>query len=231
MSYQPSRRALQPAQALGPLNEVEQRYAPPTFYVEGDVSLLRGAPRVAIVGSRDASPEGLRRARKLARLLVREHVTIVSGLAKGVDATAHLTAIEEGGRTIAVIGTPLDKAYPREHAALQAQIGREHLLVSQFPPGYPTTRRNFPQRNRVMALISHATVIVEAREGSGCLSQAWEAVRLGRPLFMMRSVLEAEELEWPNKLLNYGAHLLTGDAEELLPLLPATGTPAEAIAF
>ena len=138
--------------------------------------------------------------------------------------------MDAGGRTIAVLGTPLDRTYPREHSELQAEIGRKHLLVPQFPPGHPTTRKNFPRRNRVMALISHATVIVEAREGSGCLSQAWEAVRLGRPLFMMRSVLDAEGLSWPEELLDYGAYVLSDETEDLLPLLPGTGAPLEAIA-
>jgi DNA processing protein len=163
-------------------------------------------------------------------LLVEEGVAVVSGLAKGVDAAAHRGAIEAGGRTIAVLGTPLDQVYPREHADLQAEIGRGHLLVSQFPSGHPITRKNFPRRNRVMALLSHATVIVEAREGSGCLSQAWEAVRLGRPLFMMRSVLDAEDLTWPSDLLDYGANVFDG-IEDLLPLLPGTGSPVEAVAF
>jgi DNA processing protein len=223
-------RALKASEALGPLNEVEDRYAPDTLYLRGDPTLLQGAPRVSIVGSRDASEEGMRRARKLAQLLAKETVTVVSGLAKGVDAAAHLGAMEAGGNTIAVLGTPLNRVYPREHAELQATIGRDHLLVSQFPEGHPITKKNFPRRNRVMALISHATVIVEAREGSGCLSQAWEAVRLGRPLFLMRSTLEIEGLSWPEGLLDYGAYVLD-DIESLLPVLPGTGTPAEALAF
>lgn len=227
---QPIVRGLTPAEALGPLNDIEQRYAPEILYLEGDTSLLKMAPRVSLVGSRAASEQGVRRARRLAGLLAEEEITVVSGLALGVDAAAHRGAIRAGGRTIAVLGTPLGKVYPRQHAELQAEIGRDHLLVSQFPAGHPTTRKNFPRRNRVMALISHATVIVEAREGSGCLSQAWEAVRLGRPLFLMRSVLDTEGLTWPEQLLDYGANVL-GDVEDLLPQLPGSGVPAEAVAL
>src|SRR5687768_6267456 len=130
-------RALTPVEALGPLNEVEQKYAPDTLYLEGDAGLLRDAPRVAVVGSRDASSEGRRRARKLAGMLSAEGVIVVSGLARGIDAAAHLGAIESGGHTIAVLGTPLTKVYPPEHADLQAKIGRDHLVVSQFSPADP----------------------------------------------------------------------------------------------
>ncbi|MGZ3302673.1 MAG: DNA-processing protein DprA [Isosphaeraceae bacterium] len=149
MSYQ----NLSPQELLGPLNEVEQKNVPKTLYVAGDTGILGEGARVAIVGSRKASPEGLRRASKLAGLLADRGIVIVSGLAEGIDA-AHTAAINRGGRTIAVLGIPLDQVFPRQNAALQDQIMQDHLAVSQFPAGNPIQRKNFPLRNRTMALIS-----------------------------------------------------------------------------
>jgi DNA processing protein len=193
---------------LGPFNEVEQKSAPKTIFTAGHIEVLETGGRVSLVGSRTATRDGLARARKLARMLAERSLVVVSGLAKGIDAAAHLGAIEAGGRTIAVIGTPLDKCYPKENADLQARIMREHLCVSQFPIGYPIQPKNFPIRNRTMALISDATVIIEAGESSGSLSQGWEALRLGRGLFIMKSVAENSALKWPKEMLSYGARVL-----------------------
>jgi len=204
---------------LGPLNEVETKYAPKCLYTLGDQHLLRAGPRVAIIGSRQASEAGVRRAIKLARELVGAGVTIVSGLAEGIDTAAHLGALNAEGRTIAVIGTPLDVAYPAKNRSLQARIAAEHLVISQFAPGTSTQPKNFPQRNRTMALISHASVIIEAGESSGSLSQGWEALRLGRPLFLLQSILDNKALHWPEELLEYGASVLSR-TEDVLDLLP-----------
>lgn len=155
----------------------------------------------------------------MANALVDASIVVVSGLAEGIDTAAHRAAIRRGGRTIAVLGTPLDRTYPASNAELQAEIGREHLLVSQFPNGAQIQRASFVMRNRTMALISDASVIVEAGEGSGTLSQGWEALRLGRPLFIMKSVVENAELQWPGEMLDYGARVLSEPAE-LLALLP-----------
>ena len=157
MSYQ----SVSPQDLLGPLNEVEQKNAPKTLYIAGDTGILGEGARVSIVGSRKASPEGLRRASKLAGLMAGRG--IVSGLAEGIDTAAHTAAINRGGRTIAVLGTPLDQVFPRQNAALQDQIMREHLAVSQFPAGHAVQRKDFPLRNRTMALISDATVILFVR--------------------------------------------------------------------
>ncbi|MDB5298069.1 MAG: hypothetical protein JWO31_4052 [Phycisphaerales bacterium] len=221
--------SLSPEDLLGPLNDVERKHAPATLYVAGDVDLLRNAARVSIVGSRKASPDGLKRARKLSAMLCRENVVVVSGLAEGIDTAAHLAAVESGGRTAAVIGTPLDRFYPKPNAALQRRLMAEHLVVSQFPPGYPTQPKNFPIRNRTMALISDATVIVEAGESSGSLSQGWEALRLGRQLYIARSVVENPALTWPAKMLGYGASVLTDETfEDLMLALPHRGLLLEA---
>lgn len=210
-----------PEELLGPLNEVEKRHAPRELFVAGDVSLLRHGRRVAVVGSRKASVEGLARAARLARLLVERGVVVVSGLAEGIDTASHRAAIEGGGRTIAVLGTPLDKVFPAENRALQERIGREHLLVSQFASGTPSGRKCFPMRNRTMALLSDATVIVEAGEGSGTLHQGWEALRLGRPLFLLESVVAAPGLSWPAEMIGYGAEVLSeGTVEFFFDSLP-----------
>ena len=214
----------------GPLNDVEQKNAPPGLWLHGDVELLRGGQRVAVVGSRSPSPAGQQRAAQLARRLAGETITVVSGLALGIDTIAHRTAMAAGGRTIAVLGTPLDECQPRQNSALQEEIGRDHLLVSQFPPGHPVLRSNFPRRNRTMALLCHASVIVEAGESSGTLSQGWEALRLGRPLFLLKSVVENPDLKWPREMVEYGAFVLA-DFRELLEILPAADLPVEALAF
>jgi DNA processing protein len=169
------------------------------FYA-GDIGMLQG-PAVSIVGTREVSEEGRLRARRLARELCRSGVVVVSGLARGVDTAAHLGALEERGKTAAVIGTPLDKAYPIENAELQEQLYREQLLLSPFPAGERVYPSNFPKRNRVMASLTDATVIVEASDTSGTLHQAAECQRLGRWLFIMKSVAEDQNLSWPRKFI------------------------------
>ena len=226
----PPERAFTPEELLGPLNPLEQLHAPKHLFVAGHADWLGERPRVSIVGSRDASPEGIKRAARLTRLLTENRVLVVSGLADGIDRAAHVTAMESAGRTIAVIGTPLSSVYPSRHRSLQDQLMREHLVVSQFPERHPVTKRNFPMRNRTMALLSDASVIVEAGEGSGSLSQGWEALRLGRPLFLMASILERRNLSWPKTMLEYGAMVLK-DPSELLSRLPSrVDDPLSAIA-
>jgi DNA processing protein len=198
-----------PAAILGPLTDVERKHAPDALYLAGDLALLSMGPRVSVVGSRKASEEGLRRTRLLAKSLVDLRMVVVSGLAEGIDTAAHLGAIEAGGRTIGVLGTPLDRTYPEKNAALQTRIGREHLLVSQFAPGSVTRPGCFPMRNRTMALLTDATVIVEAGETSGTVHQGWEALRLGRQLFLLESVARDGSLTWPAKMIHYGAQVLT----------------------
>jgi len=200
-----------PEELLGPLNDVEKRRSPKKLFVAGDCKLFDIHPRVSVVGSRKASADGLKRAAKISRLLVERGAVVVSGLAEGIDAAAHHAAIEAGGKTIGVIGTPLDKSYPRSNEALQAVMMREHAVLSQFPSGYPTMLKNFPIRNATMALIVSASVIVEAGESSGALAQGWEALRLGRMLFIMESVVNNQSLKWPKEMLGYGAQVLASD--------------------
>lgn len=197
---------------------IERLRLPTALYTAGAVDLLLTGIRVAIVGTRNPSAEGSARARRLARELVKQSVTVVSGLAKGIDFNAHTAAIEAGGRTIAVIGTPLDKAYPAEHAALQERMCREQLVISQFQVGARVFKTNFLERNKVIARISHASVIVEAGETSGSHSQARETINLGRPLFLLRSVVDNPQLKWPRKFLELGA-LVLERTEQILEAL------------
>lgn len=208
-----------PEELLGPLNDIEAQNAPKKLYVAGDVSLINGPPRVSVIGTRHPSDKGIARASRLVRELVESNVIIVSGLAKGIDTIAHRTTIENGGRTIAVLGTSINEVYPKKNAKLQQEIMKHHLAITQFPIGWPIQRKNFPMRNRTMALISHASVIIEAGEGSGTLSQGWETLRLGRPLFLLKSVVVNASLEWPRKMIEYGAIILS-DSEPLIENLP-----------
>ena len=172
------------------------------IYYAGDLSLLK-RPSVAIVGTRQVSESGKAATEWLTRKLVEAGLVIVSGLAYGVDTVAHTTAIEHGGKTIAVIATPLDKATPSENAKLQEKIYREHLLISRFAKGERTFRTSFPLRNRLMAALSDATVIMEASDTSGTLHQAAECTNLGRWLFIAKSVVDDPNLTWPQKFLRY----------------------------
>lgn len=211
-----------PEDLLWPFNEAEQKHAPKELFVAGNRDLLRSGPTVAIVGSRKASREGLARADKLARLLAARGVIVVSGLAEGIDTAAHRSAIAHGGKTIAVLGTPLDQCFPAKNRDLQDEIQRDHLLVSQFASGTKVGRHTFPMRNKTMALISDATVIIEAGNRSGTLHQGWEAIRIGRPLFLAKSLFDDGSLEFPRKFEGYGAEILTEESlEHLIRMLPS----------
>ena len=165
---------------------------------------------VAVVGSRNPSGEGLARTKKLTAALVDDNFTIVSGLAAGVDTVAHETAIARAGRTIAVIGTPLTKYYPRRNEGLQRRIARDFLVVSQIPvrryeqQDYRQNRLFFPERNITMSALTEATIIVEAGKTSGTLIQARAALHQGRKLFILDNCFR-RGLEWPAKLVGKGA--------------------------
>ncbi len=166
---------------------------------------------IAIVGSRKASPEGCQRAGKLAREFVRRDFTVVSGLAEGIDTAAHTAALEAGGRTIAVVGTPLNTVYPKANRDLQETIANNHLVISQVPvlryarQGPQHNRLFFPERNVTMSALTEATVIVEAGETSGTLTQARAALHQGRKLFILDSCFTKAGLTWPERYLKEGA--------------------------
>ena len=196
---------IQPEEMLGTLTEVEKKAAPPRLHLRGDRTILESGPRIAVVGSRRPSPLGLKLARLITGELVRQDVTVVSGLAMGIDTEAHRTTLARGGRTIAVLGTGLDQYAVAANRSLQDEIGERGLLVSQFSPETPVHRSNFPRRNKTMALLSDATLIVEATEGSGTRHQGWEAIRLARPVLFPKKFLDMATAAWPSEMVKYGA--------------------------
>lgn len=166
---------------------------------------------VAVVGSRAPSEDGIKRAKQLARELVEADFTVVSGLATGIDAASHRAAIDAGGNTIAVIGTPLDSVYPKQNAELQEEIAERLLVISQVPflryavQKPPQNKLFFPERNITMSALTEATVIVEASDTSGTLIQARAALHQGRKLFILNSAFERDDLTWPARFETQGA--------------------------
>ena len=203
-----------------PLNNIEKKYAPPTIYYKGKIKLPLPCARVSVIGTRQPTEKGLLVAQKVSNILIENDVIIVSGLARGIDSVGHKTAIKNGGKTIAVLGTPLNKTYPKENTELQEEIMKNHLVVSQYEIGYKTTPKDFVLRNRTMALISDASVIVEAGDGSGALYQGWETIRLGRPLFICKHVIHNSKLKWPKEMIDYGAIELE-DPLDILEVIPS----------
>src|SRR5579863_674497 len=179
--------------------------APRFLFVRTNDLSIFDLPAIAVVGTRHPTDEGKRRAHKLAYLLAKRGIAISSGLASGIDTSAHMGALDFDGKTIGVIGTPVTASYPKENAELQRTVGRVGALVSQFHPGAVTTRLSFPLRNATMSGLSLGTVIVEAGETSGALIQAQHCLSQGRKLFIPRSAVENEALAWPKKYLELGA--------------------------
>ena len=209
---QPARRTVGMEALLGRrLGGAEAKYAPRVVYTAGPMEIPLPGPRVSVIGSRNAPGPGLAAARAVSRALCEAGAVVVSGLAAGVDAAAHREAIASGGRTIAVIGTPLERSYPAANAGLQAEIMRCHLAVSQFAAGSPVSRSNFVRRNATMALLSDATVVASATgSSSGTRHHARDAIVLGRPLFLYRPVASEPAASWAGEMLGRGAVLVDG---------------------
>jgi DNA processing protein len=166
---------------------------------------------IAVVGARMATTRGTAAARAIAEHLVDHGFTVVSGLASGIDTAAHTAALAANGRTVAVIGTGLRRAYPPQNASLQRRIINNAAVISQFWPDAPPSRRSFPMRNAVMSGVSLATVVVEASETSGSRTQARLALAHGRPVFLLRSLLEQR---WARECAaRPGAHVVRSPVE------------------
>lgn len=180
------------------------------IYYIGDWDLIH-TKSIAVVGTRNPSDNGIRRAKMLSHQLVKKGYTVASGLAKGIDRVAHLSAIASGGKTIAVLGTPITENYPKENSKLQEFISRHHLLISQVPfvryshEPFNNKRIYFPERNKLMSALSEATVIVEAGETSGTLVQARAAIEQGRKVYILDSNFNNPKLTWPHRFLEKGA--------------------------
>jgi len=197
------------------------------LYYAGNLDYLQ-TRSIAIVGSRNPSANGVKRAEKITKLLVTDNFTIVSGLAKGIDAVAHKTAIKQKGRTIAVLGTPLNTYYPKENSQLQNFIAHHHLLISQVPfvrYSKQTPFGNklfFPERNKTMSALSEATVIIEASDTSGTLIQAKAALQQNRKLFILESCFQNPNITWPAKFEEQGA-IRVKDYEDIIGGLNSKG--------
>ena len=183
---------------------------PLAVWVRG--ALAEGDDRsAAVVGTRKASPAGLERARQIAAQLVDAGYVVVSGLAAGIDTAAHTAALDAGGRTIAVIGTGLRRSFPKQSAELQRRLGVETAVLSQFEPDQEARKWTFPMRNAVMSGIARTTVVVEATHTSGAKMQARLALEHGRPVVLMKSLLEHE---WARDYaLRPGVHVVSEVAE------------------
>jgi DNA processing protein len=184
------------------LREIHQ--APPVLFSRG--SLLADDPAVSVVGSRRASDRGLAIAAGVARELVSRGVTVVAGLARGIDTAAHRTALDDGGRTVAIIGTGISRVYPPENAGLHEEIASRGLLLSQFWPDAPPQKHTFLMRNATMSGYGLATVVVEAGERSGARVQARLAVEHGRPVILTDLVVSRND--WARALIGRpGVHV------------------------
>ncbi|MCA6105170.1 DNA-processing protein DprA [Bradyrhizobium australafricanum] len=187
---------------------------------------------VAVVGSRNPSEEGVRRAAKIARALVERGFSVVSGLATGIDTAAHSAAVEAKGHTIAVIGTPIGTYYPKENQGLQRRIAEQHLLISQVPvlryasQHVPQNKLFFPERNITMSALTEGTIIVEASDTSGTLTQARAALQQGRKLFILDSCFKRDDITWPANFEKRGA-IRVRDLADIWGAL-GNGTPAPA---
>ncbi|TMR99039.1 DNA-processing protein DprA [Nonomuraea basaltis] len=185
---------------------------PPILFSRGRLAADHRA--IAVVGTRQASEQGLRIALAVARDLALNGVTVVSGLAKGIDTAAHRAALEAGGRTVAVIGTGINKFYPAENRGLQERISQDGLMISQFWPDAPPNQRNFPMRNAVMSGYAAATVVVEAPWKSGARIQARSALEHGRPVVMPEQLLEHD---WAREYAKKpGVHVVSSLRELLM---------------
>lgn len=180
------------------------------LYYQGawELTEMRG---LAVVGSRKPSADGLARARRISRELVKRGFSVVSGLADGIDTAAHEAALEANGQTIAVIGTPLGEFYPRKNRELQGRIARDYLVISQVPilrylrEPFKNKRNYFPERNATMSALTEGTIIIEAGETSGTLTQARAALYQGRKLFILDSCFQNDKISWPKRFEDQGA--------------------------
>jgi DNA processing protein len=179
---------------------------PPVLFTLGEVSLLLAPRSVAVIGSRRASTYGYRMAYRLAARWAGEGHVVVSGMALGVDGAAHEGALAAGGNTVAVLGSGVDRPTPRTHLPLARRVRERGLLVSEFPPGTRPRPHHFPQRNRVMAALAHAVVVVEGARGSGALITVEHALDLGREVFALPGPVDRLQSEAANALIRDGAH-------------------------
>ena len=198
---------------------------PPVLYVKGEV-LADDWRSVAIVGTRSATAYGRQAASTLSRDLVASGITVVSGLARGIDGVAHTEAIQSGGRTIAVVACGLDIIYPPEHASLAASISQHGALVSEHPLGVKPRAQQFPRRNRIMSGMTLGTLVIEAGEGSGAMHTVQHALEQGREVFCVPGSIFSPKSKMTNLLIQQGAKLVLTH-EDVLQELNLSSVPQQ----
>ncbi len=194
------------------LREIDQ--PPPVMYIRGDLR-VEDEWSVAVVGTRRVTAYGRQATEEIAAVLARSGVTVVSGLARGVDAIAHQTAVHSGGRTIAVLGSGVDRIYPPDNRRLAASLIENGAIISDYPPGTPPEGINFPPRNRIISGLSLAVVVVEAGERSGALITAEFAADQGRDVFAVPGSIFSPQSVGTNRLIQQGARPMTHPADVL----------------
>ncbi len=211
---EPGNAILTLADAAYPQRLLDAPDPPTVLYVKGSIELLN-APALAIVGSRNATPQGESNAQAFAAALSDAGLTIVSGLALGIDAAAHRGGLRGKGSTIAVIGTGIDRVYPARNQALARDIAAHGAIVSEFPLGTPALKENFPRRNRIISGLALGCLVVEAAERSGSLITARLAGEQGRDVFAIPGSIHSPLSKGCHKLIKQGAKLVD-DARDIL---------------
>lgn len=200
-------------------NNLKQIYQPPwALFVKGNLALLEKEPKLAVVGTRQATTYGKNAIRLIFPGLIEKGVTIVSGLARGIDTLAHEAAIHNGGHTIAVIAGGFYHIYPKENKSLAEEMMKNHLVISEYPPDTVPVKWHFPARNRIISGLSAGTFIVEAKRKSGSLITANYAVNEGREVFSMPGSIFNPFSVGTNELIQYGAKLVTCSEDILVEL-------------
>jgi DNA processing protein len=218
----PARHVITLGDAAYPASLLDTADPPLILYAQGRIELLQAAS-IAVVGSRNPTPQGNDNARAFARHLSQSGLTVVSGLALGIDAAAHDGALDGAASTVAVMGTGADRIYPARHRALAHRIAERGLLLTEFDLGMPPLPDNFPRRNRIIAGLARGTLVVEAALPSGSLSTAHAAVEAGREVFAIPGSIHSPQSRGCHALIKQGAKLVES-AEDILVELRWGGT-------
>lgn len=210
-----------------PCSLLETPDPPLVLFVQGRAESLSRTPALAVVGSRNPTPQGAEHARRFSRALAEAGLTVISGLALGVDAEAHAGALDAGGITLACVGTGLDRVYPARHRDLAHRMAADGAIVSEYPLGTPPLAAHFPQRNRIIAGLSQGTLVVEAAVQSGSLITARLAADMGREVFAIPGSIHSPQSRGCHALIRQGAKLVES-VDDILEELHWSPTPSAA---